>query len=82
MLIALVSVPVWLSYLAVIRGLAPTRLRWAGAGGGFAAGAAGALVYSLHCPELAAPFVGVWYLLGMAILMAVGAALGPTLLRW
>jgi hypothetical protein len=72
----------WLSYLKVMRGLAPTRLRWAGAGGGFAAGAAAALVYSLHCPELAAPFVGMWYLLGMAIPMGVGAALGPRLLRW
>jgi hypothetical protein len=82
MLIALLSVPVWLSYLRVIRGLAPTRLRWAGAGAGFAAGAVAALVYSLHCPELAAPFVGLWYLLGMAIPMGVGAALGPRLLRW
>lgn len=82
MLITLLSVPVWLSYLKVMRSLAPTRLRWAGAGGGFAAGAAAALVYSLHCPELAAPFVGLWYLLGMAIPMGVGAALGPRLLRW
>jgi hypothetical protein len=82
LLIALLSVPVWLSYLGVMRGLAPTRLRWAGAGGGFAAGATGALVYSLHCPELAAPFVGLWYLLGMAIPTGVGAALGPRLLRW
>jgi hypothetical protein len=82
MLIALLSVPVWLSYMRVMRSLAPTRLRLAGAGGGFAAGATAALVYSLHCPELAAPFVGLWYLLGMAIPMGVGAALGPRLLRW
>lgn len=82
LLIALLSVPAWLSYVRIMRSLAPTRLRWAGAGGGFAAGAAGALVYSLHCPELAAPFVGLWYLLGMAIPMGVGAALGPRLLRW
>jgi len=82
MLIALLSVPVWFSYMRVMRSLAPTRLRWAGAGGGFAAGATAALVYSLHCPELAASFVGVWYLLGMAIPMGVGAALGPRLLRW
>lgn len=82
MLIALLSVPMWLSYVRVMRGLAPTRLRWAGAGGGFAAGATAALVYSLHCPELAAPFVGLWYLLGMAIPTGVGALLGPRLLRW
>ena len=82
MLIALLSVPVCFSYVRVMRSLAPTRLRWAGAGGGFAAGATAALVYSLHCPELAGPFVGLWYLLGMAIPMGMGALLGPRWLRW
>ena len=46
------------------------------------AGAIGALVYCLHCPELAPPFLGFWYLLGMLIPAAAGAALGPRLLRW
>ncbi len=81
-LIGILSVPVGLSYLGIMRSLAPTRLRAAGAGGGFAAGATAALVYSLHCPELAAPFVGLWYLLGMVIPMGAGALLGPRLLRW
>ena len=58
------------------------RLRWAGAASGFAAGSIGALVYTLHCPELAAPFLGIWYLLGMLIPTAIGAWLGPRLLRW
>lgn len=66
----------------VLRGLAPTRLRLAGAAAGFAAGSLGALVYSLHCPELAAPFLAIWYLLGMLIPTAIGAWLGPRLLRW
>jgi hypothetical protein len=39
-------------------------------------------VYALHCPELAAPFLAVWYVLGMAIPVLVGAALGRWLLRW
>ena len=47
-----------------------------------AAGATGALVYSLHCLELAAPFLGSWYLLGMLIPTVVGVALGPRVLRW
>ena len=42
----------------------------------------GALVYCLHCPELEAPFIGFWYLLGMLIPTAAGAVLGPRLLRW
>jgi hypothetical protein len=81
-LIALVAAPLLIALLWVMRSLAPTRLRWAGAASGFAAGSIGALVYTLHCPELAAPFLGICYLLGMLIPTAIGAWLGPRLLRW
>jgi len=81
-LIAMLSVPVFIAVVWAMKGLAPTRLRLAGAAAGLLAGAAGATVYCLHCPELAAPFVGFWYLLGMLIPTAVGALLGPRLLRW
>jgi hypothetical protein len=81
-LIALVAAPLLIALLWVMRSLAPTRLRWAGAASGFAAGSIGALIYTLHCPELAAPFLGIWYLLGMLIPTAIGALLGPRLLRW
>jgi len=81
-LIALVAAPLLIALLWVMRSLAPTRLRWAGAASGFAAGSIGALVYTLHCPELAAPFLGIWYLLGMLIPTAFGAWLGPRVLRW
>jgi hypothetical protein len=36
----------------------------------------------VHCPEMAAPFLGFWYILGMLIPTAVGALLGNRLLRW
>jgi hypothetical protein len=81
-LIAVVSMPVFIAFVWLMRGLAPTRLRWAGAAVGFAAGAIGALVYSLHCPEYAAPFLGVWYVLGILIPTLAGAGAGPRLLRW
>lgn len=81
-LIAVLSVPMFIAVLWAMKGLAPTRLRHAGAAMGFAAGAMGALAYSLHCPELAAPFLGFWYLLGMLIPTAIGVALGSRLLRW
>jgi hypothetical protein len=81
-LIALIATPLLITLLWVMRSLAPTRLRWAGAASGFTAGSIGALVYSLHCPELAAPFFAIWYLLGMLIPTAIGAWLGPRLLRW
>ena len=81
-LIALVSAPLLIAFLWVMRSLAPTQLRWAGAASGFTAGSIGALIYTLHCPELAAPFLAIWYLLGMLIPTAFGAWLGPRLLRW
>lgn len=81
-LIAMVATPVLVAFFWLLRGAAPTRLRLAGASGGFAAGAIGALVYSLHCPEFAAPFLGVWYVLGMLITALAGAIAGPRLLRW
>ena len=80
--IVVLSVPIFVAIVWAMKGLAPTRLRLAGAAAGFASGAIGALVYSLHCPELAAPFVGVWYVIGMLIPTAAGALLGPRLLRW
>jgi hypothetical protein len=80
--IALLSAPLFGATLWAMRGLAPTRLALAGGAAGLLAGAGGALVYALYCPEMAAPFIGVWYLLGMLLPAAVGALLGPRLLRW
>ena len=80
--IALISVPVFVAVFAGLRTLAPTRPAWAGACAGALAGSAGAAVYALHCPELAAPFLAVWYVVGIALPVAAGALLGPRLLRW
>lgn len=80
--IALLSVPVFAGAFWAMKGLAPTRLALAGAVSGLLAGSLGAVVYSLHCPEMAPPFLATWYLLGMAIPAAAGAAAGPRLLRW
>jgi hypothetical protein len=81
-LIALLSAPVFVALLWATRGLAPTRLGLAGAAAGLLSGAIGALVYCLHCPEMAAPFLGFWYLIGLLIPTALGALIGPRLLRW
>jgi len=81
-LITLLAAPVFLGGLWALQGLAPTRLRLAGASTGLLAGAAGACVYAFHCPELAAPFLGTWYVFGMAIPTALGALIGPRVLRW
>ena len=80
--IALTALPVFAALIWAVRGLAPTRLRLAGATAGMAAGGFGAAIYALHCPEVAAPFVAVWYTLGVVTPALVGALLGPRLLRW
>lgn len=80
--IALLSIPAFIASLWALKQLAPTRLRMAGGASGLVAGSLGALVYGFHCPELAAPFLGIWYVLGILIPTMVGAAIGPRLLRW
>ena len=82
LLIAILSLPLLAAVLRAMRQLAPTRLRLAGAAAGFAAGSTAALVYCLHCPEMAASFVGFWYVLGMLVPSAIGALLGPNVLAW
>lgn len=80
--VTILSLPALAALLWVMKTLAPTRPALAGAAAGLLAGALGATVYALHCPEMAAPFLGAWYLLGMLIPAALGAVVGPRLLRW
>ena len=81
-IIALLSVPAFLAGVWALRGLAPTDHRFAGAAVGLCAGALGASVYSLHCPELAPPFLAVWYAIGIFVPGVIGYTIGPRLLRW
>lgn len=76
------SLPTLAAALWALRSLAPTRLRAAGAAAGLFAGALGALGYALACTELSTAFVATWYTLGIALSTALGAALGPRVLRW
>ncbi len=80
--IAVLSIPIFLVSVWIARQFAPVRLRLTGAILGFFAGSLGALIYSLHCPELSPSFLMIWYVLGMLIPAAVGAALGRRLLAW
>jgi hypothetical protein len=80
--IGLMAMPVFVAALVALRTMAPTRPAWAGAAAGALAGSAGAAVYALHCPELTAPFLAVWYVGGIALPTAVGALIGPRVLRW
>jgi len=81
-LITALSIPIFIAIFWAVKGLAPTRPTLTGAMSGLLAGSASAAIYSLHCHEMAAPFLAVWYLLGMLIPAAIGALIGKRLLRW
>jgi hypothetical protein len=80
--IVILSLPVFVGVFWALRALAPTRLTLAGAAAGVLAGAAGTVIYAVHCTETAAPFVAIWYTLGIAAMGLLGAALGRLMLRW
>ncbi|MET3916566.1 hypothetical protein ABID97_003348 [Variovorax sp. OAS795] len=80
--IGLMALPVFAAAMLALKSLAPTRPALAGAAAGGLAGGVGAAVYALHCMELTAPFLAVWYVSGIAVPVALGALLGPRLLRW
>jgi len=61
---------------------APTSLRRTGALAGLVAGGIGAAAYAFHCPDDSLPFIAIWYGGSIALSGAIGALLGPKLLRW
>jgi hypothetical protein len=81
-LILILSLPLTLCLMLALRQLAPTRLALAGAAAGLSGGAIAATIYGFHCPEMAAPFLLIWYTLGILVSAGVGALLGPSLLKW
>jgi hypothetical protein len=80
--VLVLALPTFVLALWALRACAPTRPHAAGAAAGLLAGATAAAAYAWHCDEMALPFLGLWYTLGMALPMAIGAAMGPRVLRW
>jgi hypothetical protein len=76
------SLPALALALWAMKGLAPTRPVVAGFAAGLFAGAIGACGYALACDESSPAFVAAWYTLGVLATGALGAALGPRVLRW
>ena len=68
-------------FLALRRG-APARPGLAGAIAGLTAGAIGACLYALSCPEDSPLFVATWYPLAIASVTAVSFLVGRRWLRW
>ena len=80
--IAALAVPIWIAAFLALKQQAPTRLRATSAATGLFAGACAATVYAMHCTEMEAPFLAIWYVLGILIPTVLGWAIGPKLLRW
>ncbi len=80
--ILVLSIPGLAVILWTMRRFAPTRLALAGAAAGLFAGGIAATVYGLHCQEIAAPFVALWYSFGVILSAIAGAIVGPRVLRW
>jgi len=80
--IVVISIPVLIAVLLMLRRMAPTRPVIAGAVAGLLAGGAGASVYGLHCAESSAAFTAFWYTLGVAATAGLGALAGRFALRW
>jgi len=76
------SIPPMMGLAWAVRGLAPTHLAQAGAMIGLTGGGLGAAAYALHCTESTAPFLAVWYTLGVACAAVLGGLLGPIVLHW
>jgi hypothetical protein len=81
-LIAALSLPLLAVLFRLFSGFAPHRPRLTGAVIGVAAGATTATLYALHCPESAMTFLLLWYSAGIMIVAAIGAIIGPRVLRW
>ena len=79
--ILVIGLPVLAGAVWAVRGLAPTRLTLAGLTAGGCAGGLGAAIYVIACNETSAPFLAIWYTLGMMTL-ALAGVLGSRLLRW
>ena len=82
LLIAMLSVPIFVCVLWVMRRLAVTRPTIAGGVAGLFSGAMAASVYGLHCPEVSPAFVGIWYVLGILIPTLTGLLIGRRVLSW
>lgn len=75
------AIPLAALIVAMRRG-APASPMGAGAVAGLLAGAIGATFYAAHCPDDSPLFVAVWYTIGIAVVAALGAAIGSRALKW
>jgi hypothetical protein len=81
-LIPLLSLAPATCLLLALRRGAPARPGFAGAIAGLVAGAFGASLYALNCPDDSALFVATWYTIAIAAVTIASAFIGRRILRW
>jgi hypothetical protein len=82
MLIPLLSIAPLLGFILALRAGAPRRPALAGAAAGLAASTIASALYAWHCIDDSPLFVATWYTIAIALVTAIGAALGRRYLRW
>lgn len=80
--ILLISLPVLAGSLWAMQRGASTRPGLSGAVAGLLAGGAAATVYAFFCIEDSPLFYGLWYVAAIGAATALGALIGPRVLRW
>lgn len=80
--INLLSLPILAGLITALRRGAPVDPQKAGALAGLAAAGLATALYSTFCTEDSPLFYAVWYSVGIAITMALGAIAGARWLRW
>lgn len=72
----------FIATLYALRNGAPSNPAAAGAAAGLFSGAIGAALYATFCVDDSPMFLAIWYVIGIAIVTALGAVIGSRLLRW
>jgi hypothetical protein len=80
--ITALSLPLLVAALIGLRHGAPARPAISGAVAGLLSAGLAAALYASHCTDDSPLFVAVWYTLAAAIVTALGALMGPRVLRY
>lgn len=80
--IPLLAIPPFMALVCALRFGAPTDQSFAGAIAGLVAGGLAATACALPCVDHWIPAIAIWYGVPIGICAALGARLGPRLLRW
>jgi hypothetical protein len=82
MSIPAISLPLLLAALLGLRHGAPTRPALSGAVAGLLSAGFAATLYASHCTDDSPLFVATWYTIATALVAAIGALLGPRVLKF